>query len=571
MARQWHLRSKLLLGLGLVVGSVGLLVAGTVLGLTSYVSTMNTADSKVAELAILDQFKAEINPLNLPLQPRNSIREELKDSPLEPPKIREKDLVMRQLQQMESAFQQYQTRFKDTIARNRDPDPYQESNLIPDIQIRLEKLKKAIEEHYGRDISASNDGSPPSLPKDPKVLTAQHELIARVDELRAEIVRDMYQKIDEARRHYRKSLWIVIAAASISMILTLTLLHLFQSWLFRPLKELRQGVQRVFRGDFQHPIELNSGDELEELATAFNETTQKLHHIYQDLERKVDERSRQLVRSERMVSVGFLAAGVAHEINNPLASIAFCSEALQSRLAQYLSQSPRDTEVIGKYLSMIQQEAFRCKGITSKLLEFSRVGDRRREPTDLAQIIQSVLEMAQHLPNCRGKRIMFQPLERVVAGVNAEDIKSVILNLVVNALDSLNEGGVITITLQQRENRAEMIFVDTGCGMPSEVLQNIFEPFFTKSRTGKGTGLGLFISHQIIDQHGGEISAASAGPNQGSTFTVRLPIQAVTIAEGNGTDADSKADGSDILAFSEGRRNGTAIQKTEDGIGHAAA
>jgi signal transduction histidine kinase len=364
--------------------------------------------------------------------------------------------------------------------------------------------------------------------------------------------------------------WTVGAATGIAMLLVVTLMYLFRGWVFSPIRQLQAGVQRVFKGDFETPIELKSGDELEELATAFNDTTHKLHEIYRDLERQVDERSRQLVRSERLVSVGFLAAGVAHEINNPLASIAFCSEALQSRLADYIRLHPNDAEVIGKYLRMIQQEAFRCKEITGKLLDFSRVGDRRREPTDLSDLIQGVLEIAQHLQTCRGKRIVFQPMTRVVAGVSAQDIKAVVLNLVVNALDSMDEGGILTITLQQRGPLAELLFVDTGCGMTPDVLHNIFEPFFTRSRTGKGTGLGLFICHQIIDQHGGEILAASAGPNQGSTFTVRVPIQPAQVKEVPGSDAEALR-GADILAIARGRRPRVVMDDTEEGLGNAAA
>ena len=100
-----------------------------------------------------------------------------------------------------------------------------------------------------------------------------------------------------------------------------------------------------------------------------------------------------------------------------------------------------------------------------------------------------------------------------------------VLNLVVNALDSMDDGGNLNIQLIQKDGMAEMRFQDTGCGMTQEVLENIFEPFFTRSRTGKGTGLGLTISHRVITQHGGDLEAASAGPEQGSTFTVRLPLQ----------------------------------------------
>jgi signal transduction histidine kinase len=177
-----------------------------------------------------------------------------------------------------------------------------------------------------------------------------------------------------------------------------------------------------------------------------------------------------------------------------------------------------------RYLKMVQNEAMRCKQITQRLLEFSRGGEKRREPADLNDITQGVLDTVQHLPNAKGKQIIFQPSTRLTAWVNAPEIKSVVLNLVVNALDSMDSGGTLTITQRLADGMAELMFQDTGCGMPREVLDNIFEPFFTRSRTGKGTGLGLSISHRIISQHGGEIEASSPGSNRGSTFVVRLPL-----------------------------------------------
>ena len=115
---------------------------------------------------------------------------------------------------------------------------------------------------------------------------------------------------------------------------------------------------------------------------------------------------------------------------------------------------------------MIQEEAFRCKNITERLLAFSRTGERRREPTDLARVVQGVLEVTQHLQNAKGKTIVFEPVGgRVMASVNCEEIKAVVLNLVVNALDSMEEGGRLTIRLTQRVGTAEMQFTDTGCGM----------------------------------------------------------------------------------------------------------
>jgi signal transduction histidine kinase len=301
---------------------------------------------------------------------------------------------------------------------------------------------------------------------------------------------------------------------------------LFHRWVLYPVRLLHRGVRRVARGAFDYKIELKTGDEMQGLAEAFNDMTSRLSITYADLERQVQERSRQLVRSERLAGVGFLAAGVAHEINNPLASIAFCSEALENRIGPLLDdRDGTDAKVAHNYLRMIQEEAFRCKSITEKLLDFSRCADIQRERTDLAGLIQGVVEMIQHMGKYRGKQIVFQPREAVLAHVDNQEIKQVVLNLVVNALDSMESGGTLRIDLHHAEGMAEMVFQDDGFGMPAEVLENIFEPFFTKRRVGKGTGLGLSITHRIISQHHGEITATSPGEDRGSTFTVRLPVR----------------------------------------------
>jgi signal transduction histidine kinase len=557
VARRWRLRNKLLLGLGLVVGCVGALIAGTAYGLSSYMGTMKTTDSKLAELLLLDELK----PVSVAIlvEPTDSAA---KPPPADPipdltPADGQTGEVRRAKQQLVAAkavFAKYKVQFEESVRRGRDPDPYHDTQLIAATDKAFADLEAAVDQFATPQATTASK----RLATDDAVVKQHTMLLKNIDDLRIEVASDMYNRISRARQDYNRAIAIVGTSTAVALLLVLTLVSLFSGWVFKPIRDLQAGVRRVTDGDFTQPIALQSGDELEDLAVAFNGMTARLHEVYRDLEHQVDERSRQLVRSERMVSVGFLAAGVAHEINNPLASIAFCSEALQTRLQDYLARNPHETDVIQKYLRMIQQEAFRCKGITSRLLEFSRVGERRREPADLAELIQGVLEIAQHLQSCRGKRIIFQPYSRVVAGVCAEDIKGVVLNLVVNALENMEEGGVLTITLKASGSGAEMMFTDTGSGMPPDVLDNIFEPFYTRSRTGKGTGLGLFISHHIVAQHGGEIRATSPGPGQGSTFTVRVPL----------TPALAQDDRQGVLPFGKARK--PAGTKTEDGIGHAA-
>ena len=179
---------------------------------------------------------------------------------------------------------------------------------------------------------------------------------------------------------------------------------------------------------------------------------------------------------------------------------------------------------------MIQEEAFRCKNITEKLLDFSRCNDIKRERIDLAGLIQGVVDMIRHIGKYTGKTIVFHPREAVMAHVDSQEIKQVVLNLIVNALESMEaERDAYGSTARYSQGMAEMVFTDNGCGMSPEVLENIFEPFFTKRRDGKGTGLGLSITHRIVNQHHGEIMAYSPGEDQGSTFTVRLPIHPTEI------------------------------------------
>jgi two-component system, NtrC family, sensor kinase len=509
VAYQWRIRHKLLLGLGLVEGLMGLLLAGTLIGLLSYHWTMKSIGSKLGELNAAERLKETVSLL----------------VSLDPRKVEEADELEGGIIKARQNLDAYKERLTDTLNRGRDRNEgHYEKLSIEALQSCLDRLQAEVDQQPVGESGGSITRLAYEKWKE-SVQAAITKLVETASDLRSEINAELIVSIDASHRPYRLSMWIVLTTSGVGGLLMISLLRFFYGWIFHPIRDLEQGVERVARGDFEHRIELHSGDEMEELAAAFNEMTDRLDEMYRDLAHQVNERSRQLVRSERLASVGFLAAGVAHEINNPLASIAFCSEALESRLTDILAKAPKENDVINKYLRMIQQEAFRCKAITQRLLEFSRGGERRREATDLAELIQSVLEMVQHLQNGKGKEILFEPAGGLIAWVNAQEIKSVVLNLVINALDSMDEGGTLSITLRQHDRMAEMVFADTGCGMSPETLENIFEPFFTRSRTGKGTGLGLSISHRAISQHGGEIEATSPGLERGSIFTVRLPLQ----------------------------------------------
>ncbi len=346
---------------------------------------------------------------------------------------------------------------------------------------------------------------------------------------------------EEVKSRYRT--WIILAwsSASLATFLLVGLLLYARIAVIRPFKELLAGSRRVASGDFAHRIHIDSKDELSELADAINLGAASFLSIQRDLNDQVRERSQEVIRNEQLASVGFLAAGVAHEINNPLASIAWSAEALESRLHRILhpvatedenaSETPSsgfDLDTLRTYLRRIQDEAFRCKGITEKLLDFSRLGtDQRKHSIDMNEIVGDVVDMVRHLGQFRTRRIEFQPRPMpMIAWASPQEMKQVVLNLLTNSLESLDPGrndGFVSITLEALHNSVRLVIEDNGCGMTEEVLQHLFEPFFTRRRDGRGTGLGLPITSRIIADHGGRITPKSQGPNCGTRFEVILP------------------------------------------------
>jgi signal transduction histidine kinase len=347
---------------------------------------------------------------------------------------------------------------------------------------------------------------------------------------------------EEVRNRYRTWFGLTGGSAFLAVGLLIGLILYARLAVIRPFKELLVGARRVAAGDFTHRIEADRKDELAELANAINLGVESFLNIQRDLHEQVRERSREVIRNEQLASVGFLAAGVAHEINNPLASIAWSAEALESRLHRILYDSPNrsdtnnghaegvDVETLKSYLRRIQDEAFRCKGITERLLDFSRLGnEEKRQYVDLSEVIEDVVEMVRHLGQFRARKIEFHPdSHAMMAWASPQEMKQVVLNLLTNALESLDpkrNDGVVKIEIQQTNEQIAFSIEDNGSGMTDEVLTHLFEPFFTRRRDGRGTGLGLPITSRIIADHGGHISAKSLGIGIGSRFEVVVPSQ----------------------------------------------
>jgi two-component system NtrC family sensor kinase len=239
------------------------------------------------------------------------------------------------------------------------------------------------------------------------------------------------------------------------------------------------------------------------------------------------EAQERFAQAEKLAAIGTLAAGVMHEINNPLATIAACGESLQLRLKDMSDAGQPIPHESNDYLSIIDQEVHRCKRIVNGLLEFSRPRAAGKEIVDLNEVIEKTLFLLKHHASFKKMSIELD-LDRVgrptVEG-NAEQLIQVFMALLLNATDAMGEQGRVGLRTRAAANPGDMVIAevtDEGHGIKRQELQKIFEPFFTTKPPGRGTGLGLSICYGIVAEHGGRIEVESL-PGHGSTFRISLP------------------------------------------------
>jgi two-component system NtrC family sensor kinase len=230
-----------------------------------------------------------------------------------------------------------------------------------------------------------------------------------------------------------------------------------------------------------------------------------------------------VARAEKLAAVGRLAAGVVHEINNPLATISACAEALESRVNEGAFEGSEALEDLREYLGLIRSEAFRCKSITMGLLDFSRTRSGGRTPVDLDHVVDSAARLLSHQKH--GEQVSFEiQTAGDLPSVSGDpgQLQQVIIALATNAVDAMPQGGQLTITTRRNGDTVQVEVSDTGLGIAPENVPKIFEPFFTTKEVGKGTGLGLAVCYGILTEHGGSLDVQST-IGVGTTFTISLP------------------------------------------------
>jgi two-component system, NtrC family, sensor kinase len=316
------------------------------------------------------------------------------------------------------------------------------------------------------------------------------------------------------------------------------------SWFFvwkvvgRPVQALERGTERLKAGDLGYQITVESEDEIGDLARSFNDMSSQLKGEHTEnvawthtLEQRVEQKTRELRRAhehalhtEKMASIGKMAAVLAHEINNPLSGILTYAKLLRKYLDHADNGRDRRKEICDS-LDLIASESRRCGDLVKNLLTFSRTTPMNLQPTNVNSVIDQALRLIQHQVELSAIHVE-EHLDPDLPLIDCDgaQIEQVLLALLMNATDAMPQGGNlwITSTADAEANQLRIVVRDDGAGIPPEILPRIFEPFLTTKETGRGVGLGLAISHSILERHNGTMAVQSE-VGKGTTFTVTLP------------------------------------------------
>jgi signal transduction histidine kinase len=296
--------------------------------------------------------------------------------------------------------------------------------------------------------------------------------------------------------------------------------HYLSKILSKPILKLTDAVRRLSQGDTNVEVEAQTEDEIGILGNAFNQ-------MIVDLK----ESREQLIQQEKLASVGQLAAGVAHELNNPLVGILgysqFALEKISRKPLRDLTKD--DIRIYSQYLEDIGDQSRRCKTIVQNLLKFARSSTKVAfEPVDLNHVLMDTLALLCRQMEMRGVELITNLVDSVptVLG-NFNQLQQVFTNIILNAVQAMSKGGELRVSTGMMNEKTRKViritFSDTGCGIPKGNLDKVFEPFFTAKKVGEGTGLGLSVSYGIVKDHGGDIQVESE-EGKGTIFTVIFPV-----------------------------------------------
>lgn len=305
----------------------------------------------------------------------------------------------------------------------------------------------------------------------------------------------------------------------------------------KPIKKINAGIEELSNGNLDYKIILDSKDELGNVAVQFNDMAAKLDKAYKEikdwnetLNERIIEKTEELksvynqvIQIEKLASLGKLSATVAHELNNPLEGILTYSKLISKKIKK--EQKESEFTNILNFLELISDESARCGKIVKDLLLFSHSDNDEMIQTDFITIIEKSITLIHHHLELNKIKLIkdFNP-DSILVKCNSQKIQQAIMSLLINAVESINEGGKILLKVSVENNYAVLRVVDEGCGISEEALPNIFEPFYTTKKDKSGTGLGLSVTYGIIQSHKGIIEVEETSPG-GTTFKIGIPLK----------------------------------------------
>ena len=347
-----------------------------------------------------------------------------------------------------------------------------------------------------------------------------------------------YQGLDTLTNTQRLFFYVLIAVALLGAVLTIRL----AARIANSIRNLDRAMKKIATGDSETREDSAQKDEIASLETSFREMEARLHNTVSSLElavRNLHEKQEQLVASEELASLGRIAAGVAHEINNPL-SIINEKAGLIRDIIRSAGDIPHKDNIEATTKSIIDNVK-RCRAITHQLLGFARHMVVTLEEFDLNALIEEVTGFLDR--EITEKRVRIERnLRAGLPSITSDkgQLQQVFLNIIKNAVDAVPEEGIVRISTGTKNNTGLAVSIqDNGYGIHQKVLDHIFEPFFTTKTKGKGTGLGLFISYGIVKQLGGNLTVESE-IGRGTTFRIDLPFR-VRLVGRKGEDAETES------------------------------
>ena len=537
-----RLRSKFYLSFGAVL-MLGALVAALMMAMmmrssASYKQVLET-DRGVAELALtirVDKLRISDSLRGRLLHPYG-------------------DLGEQELKNLSAAYEELQNSYTQTRRLAADPRLIQTLNAIEEIdQDRLSLLEKRILEAIEQQESATAEQL--YFDEYTPARVAQQELLDRLGELASERITESVARTSSQARVVS----IIAGALTLMLLVGGCVLSYYLTRSFeRPISELMVAARAIASGDLNRKLSLERKDELGEMAEVLNQMVGNLRGLNDDLANQVrwlretkDELAKtqgHMVRQEKMVALGQLVAGVAHELNNPISfvysntmllkdsfaqlhrlldyydSVEGIAQEIEKRAGEIKGEIDYDYFVpdIAQALEDCHEGARRVRDIVLNLRTFSRLDDSELQRVDIAEGIESTAKILGQF--FRPDRVVLHREYGKLPEVEcyAGQLSQVWMNLMVNAAQAMNSKGDLWIGARVEGDRLVVSFRDNGPGIPDEVVSKIFDPFFTTKKVGDGTGLGLSIVHGIIERHGGEIRVETL-PGAGTTFIVELPL-----------------------------------------------